>query len=423
MMKIHRYRSEIALTLFFILSRIFYYQLGVRFDITGLAGFNQYVDVRILQDHLFQTVFYLNSKPPLFFLFLGTVLKWFPNHYPQVFNGVYLFCGWLLVMCLYRILRFLDIRNLFCFVSLMMFMIHPAVILYDNWCFYAYPHAVLLCLSVSFLIRFSVKKTFKDAVAFFIIISFLMLSRSVFHPLWFFCLMIFLLLHFKLHRRTILLAACIPMLIVFSVYLKNYILFGTQTFSPYLFGFQLSRMTVAQLPREKLKQLVDEGRISPFTALEVRDPRMFELYKPHFFNFPETGVKVLDQLYNSNGSLNMNNLGFVKLGKLFKKDSLYVFRHFPDTYLKSLGITYLLYFFPAPVEVYFKNRQIIHPIERVFQLMFIPFERSADIYSSRFNDPRSITGLRWDGLSRLAFSMVVLLYLLSIANVFRLYVK
>ncbi len=65
----------VIVVLAFIISRVLYYCLGVRFDTIPLFYAWQFLDVNLLQNRLIESVFYLHSQPPLFNLFLGASSK------------------------------------------------------------------------------------------------------------------------------------------------------------------------------------------------------------------------------------------------------------------------------------------------------------------------------------------------------------
>ncbi|MES2387281.1 MAG: hypothetical protein V4543_04725, partial [Bacteroidota bacterium] len=95
-------RPLILLGLVFIISRILAYLAGVRFDSdTMLADTWQLADAKLLQTNLLQTIFYLNTQPPLFNLFVGLVLKIFPHSYNAFLHVVFVLLGALNGYCLY----------------------------------------------------------------------------------------------------------------------------------------------------------------------------------------------------------------------------------------------------------------------------------------------------------------------------------
>ncbi|MDX1390037.1 MAG: hypothetical protein R3344_12655, partial [Acidobacteriota bacterium] len=73
----------------FIASELLAGYLGIRFADETLGTLYQYLDPEILREDLTRGLFYLHAQPPLFNLFLGIVVKLFPESYAFVFSFVF----------------------------------------------------------------------------------------------------------------------------------------------------------------------------------------------------------------------------------------------------------------------------------------------------------------------------------------------
>src|SRR5437868_15126712 len=76
-----------------VASRVIYYLLGVRFDMTPLGKFDQILDPVLLRTNLLQSLWYLHSQPPAFNLGLGIVLKLFPGYEGIAFHASWILMG------------------------------------------------------------------------------------------------------------------------------------------------------------------------------------------------------------------------------------------------------------------------------------------------------------------------------------------
>src|SRR5207245_7531778 len=85
----------------FVVSRLLYWSIGVRFDSSSLGWYWQYVDPVLLKYDLVRSLVYLHSQPPLFNLFLGLVLKLFPGHEATVFQLTFLALGLTLTLSMF----------------------------------------------------------------------------------------------------------------------------------------------------------------------------------------------------------------------------------------------------------------------------------------------------------------------------------
>jgi 4-amino-4-deoxy-L-arabinose transferase-like glycosyltransferase len=156
-------------------------------------GFSQFIDPNLLMNKLFQSIYYLHIQPPLFNLFLGIVLKLFPNNYTLAFNLIYLICGLILAISFFSIATRLGMSNKLGAILAVLFIISPSCVLFENLLYYTYPCATLLCLSALFLHKFLDTSKLRYGGIFLILLSIIVLTRSLFHIIWFvlFALMVF----------------------------------------------------------------------------------------------------------------------------------------------------------------------------------------------------------------------------------------
>jgi len=94
----------LALAALFAVSRVVFRLVGVRFSTDQLHIAIQYLDPELLRHHLAQSVWYLHTQPPLYNLYLGTVLKLFSGHEGLAFHAVHLALGLAFCLALYLLL-------------------------------------------------------------------------------------------------------------------------------------------------------------------------------------------------------------------------------------------------------------------------------------------------------------------------------
>ena len=83
----------IAIAVAFAVSRVAAYAAGVRFDVTPLDDFWQFVEPDLLRTRLLESLYYLHSQPPLFNLALGVGLKVFGSEFGLAAHVVYIVLG------------------------------------------------------------------------------------------------------------------------------------------------------------------------------------------------------------------------------------------------------------------------------------------------------------------------------------------
>ncbi len=197
----------------FIVSRVLYYYLGVRFDIIPLYYAWQFLDVNLLQNRLIESVFYLHSQPPLFNLFLGSVLKIFPNHLDLAFHVLYLAFGLIMAVSLVVIMNRLGLSRGLSTTLAIIFVASPTTILYENWLLYTYPIASTLCVAVLFLHKWLSERKLRYGLIFFVCLACPVLIWSLFQFVWVVAVCLILLLYGRIRWQRLVAAAAIPLIL------------------------------------------------------------------------------------------------------------------------------------------------------------------------------------------------------------------
>ena len=356
------------LLLLFAASRAVYYALGVRFDIRPLSRFFQIIDPELLRHRLIESLFYLHTQPPGFNLYTGIVLKLFPVHYATTFHVIYVILGAAICCLLYHLMRICGVHAAIALTLAGLFIASPGVALFENFFLYEYLLVFLLLAAATALYHFFRTGRTVYASALFVCLFSLLLIRNHFH-------LIYLLLSFALllyfgqgKRKAILLAGFIPILLAFSLYFKNWILFGSFSSSTWM-GMNIDTITSHQLTPEEGRRLVDSGLISPVSLLDAGSP--ISAYEPFITRPARTGIPVLDEESTSAGIPNFNNPAYFQVQKYYVRDGLALLRHYPKAYLRSLQAAWFTYFLPAGDFPFFDmNRPRILPIDRFFNVVF-----------------------------------------------------
>lgn len=116
--------------------------------------------------------------------------------------------------------------------------------------------AVFLGIAALFLHKFISKWRLRDGIIFFSLGALAILTRSLFHPIWFLGTALLLLLIFKekYQRKLILISLIIPLLVIGGWYGKNIYLFGVKEGSSWM-GMNLAKMTTERLFQEEKEGL------------------------------------------------------------------------------------------------------------------------------------------------------------------------
>ena len=330
----------------FIVSRILCLVCGTRFDDSSLDWHWQYLDVPLLTDNLLASCFYLHSQPPGFNLLLGWVLKIAPAHSTLVFHLLFIGCGLTLAISIYSTLATLRVNRNLAVLLPVLFLISPPVLLYENYLFYTYPVAALLSLATALLASYIRTNRTGYVFGFFLVLAAVCCIRSMFHLVYLLgCLALITMLR-PSQWRNLCMAAMPALLLVFSLYLKNAILFGTFGASSWL-GMNLWNVARENAPRGPLIQLMESERLIEVVNYPTFKP--LSTYPARYNQVPDrfAGIDALTLELKQSGHPNLNHYGYILLEKEYRRASVLTVRTFPRSYLRSVADGFLIYFSPS----------------------------------------------------------------------------
>jgi hypothetical protein len=326
------WKPVLALTAVFIVSRIAFHFAGVVFYGEFIKRLWQAIDVELLKDSLFENLYYSHAQPPLFNLLSGVVLKFFPNHYAQVFHILFLLVGWLNAIILYLSLRKFNFSQAAGFSITSIFMLLPCVVLYENLYSYSYLVVFLLTFAVYLLIVFVKEEKPKYWVAFYSVLAALVLLRSFYHIFWMIAIAAIVIYFLKKEKklRVKLFYGLVPMVFVFIWLLKNFFVFGIFSTSSWM-GMNMARIMP---PATAL------GKTGPFKPIDqyvVNNPCR---------DYPD--VKLLHEVHKTNsGFVNYYHIDYIHVSDEFSKEVIREIQKHPAAYLTRVSDAFVIYFNPV----------------------------------------------------------------------------
>jgi len=335
--------APVALGAIFILSRILYSNAGVQFDADTITRTWHFIDIDLLKNDLWRSIYYIHTQPPLMNLLTGIGLQLFPASYASIFHAFFLLGGFLLTLAIYYLGNRLGFPQVLSATLAAWFALSPATVVFENYYFYTYPTTVLLTLSAVFLARFLEKKRALDGLLFSIMLAVNALTWSLFHLIWLLgCLGIVAFL-FKGYRRKAL--WLLPaFLLVFAWYAKNKIFYDSFTVSTWA-GLNLFKTVTTNIPEDVRKQWVKDGLVSELALVPpYRSP---DVYLKYFPLTPLTDIPLLDDINMSNGYRNQHHLSYVYAGEQYTKDAVRMIIYAPRYYLSMLPSAFYIYLHSA----------------------------------------------------------------------------
>ncbi|MES1927144.1 hypothetical protein [Salinisphaera sp. T31B1] len=362
-----RFRAIAWLSALYVVSRVGFWLAGVRFDLSPLDTSWQILDPVLLREHLLQSVFYMPGQPPLYNLMLGLVLKLGDNTLllAATFRLLYSAMALASVLLLFGVMRRLGVSKPLAFTVALVFMLTPALALYEAIPYYTLPILALLgaiaWLFQSLMTRFSLG----HCLALFVAMAVLIYTRSMFQWQWFVVLAAYCALVLPGYRRQVLLAAAVPLIAIFALYGKNLMITGHFATSDWM-GMSLSKLTTLAIDHDERQRMVEAGALSDMAMIDFpfNTP---ETYPEIFAATPATGIPVLDQKRRSTGHINYNHLAYAEVSQQALDDALAAIRTHPDVYLDSMATAWLMFLRPASDYPFLAdNRAAIEPWSRAF---------------------------------------------------------
>lgn len=354
----------------YILSRLCFFAAGLRFDLAPIDTSWQILDPVLLRENLLESLFYMPGQPPLYNLLIGSVLKISEDPFvlTLVFRGVYSALAIATVLLLYGLLRKLTGHLGLAFGMALVFMLTPALALYEAIPYYTLMIVALLG-TIAWLFHLCMERfTFARAFAMFLAMAALIYTRSMFQWQWFVVLGLFCGLVLPGYRKAVLAAAIVPLALVFALYGKNLAVTGHFATSDWM-GMSLSKLTTLAIDKNERQRMVDSGQISEMSLMDFpfNTP---EEYANFFDDVEPTGITVLDQKRKSTGHVNYNHLAYADVSEQALADALTSVRTHPEVYLHSMGTAWLMFLRPASDYPFLhENRQAIEPYSRAFSLL------------------------------------------------------
>jgi hypothetical protein len=320
------------------------FAVGINIQAHPLVGswdwFYHTIPTANLMQHPLTSIWYLHSQPPLLNLLGALVMHLFyPNHI-QALQYLYMVLGAFSVAMSYVIcLTFAKSVKLALIVALFLtcstaFFVYEAYILYDILTTFEITTLVfLLCLYS----RSVAKRRTGYLVAFLVVLTLLLLTRSLYHLLFLLpCLLIVCVLAGKQWKRLLIVGLCCSLLPL-GWYLKNEQQVGVFGGSSWL-GLSLWKIAGVRYSHEELQELASQGILDPAVAALPAFSRPSAYVQYGFDKLSANAEWARDDF---------NNINIPALSKLYQVNSLRLIAHDPARYLGTVVTSFLVFCNPA----------------------------------------------------------------------------
>jgi hypothetical protein len=326
----------------FVASRFVTTLLGIHLDIRALPEYWQYLDVETLRHHLLTGIWYDHTQPPIFNLFLGSVLKIGGTHYVVMFDIIFKLISLCNALLLFTIVKKLSTVYFLPVLVAVVYLLSPATIIFEAELFYTSLVSLLFLVSLFYLVRFTELQKWIYAFGVLFPLVLLCLTRSVYHIIWLFMIAASLIYYFrrKASLNKLIVVSIAGIVLVGSWYLKNKLIFGKLTTSTWL-GMNMARNVFHD------NIINDSSRIEayePFSRISVY--RKF--LDPEFENkFKGLNDRDLLQEMKNDSFINETEVSYIPVSDLYQKASMDFIHNHPGAYMKNVFQSCILFFTPG----------------------------------------------------------------------------
>jgi hypothetical protein len=340
---LRRHKERWFLVLVFAVSRVAFWWLGVRFDASPIPFFMQYLDPRILRGDLARGTYWLHSQPPMMNVVIGVALKMGPAAKPVLW-ALFVALSLYGVLALYGLLRALRLGRRVSVAVAFVFALSPALVLYENWLFYALPTAVGCTVVASSLARLIRRPRRRDGLILIGAATALAWTWGVFHLVWLAALVVVVVVRTK-RARSVVLVGALALVATVALYAKNAVIAGHFAPSSWA-GMNLYRVASAGVPRKEVARVVAEARVPrlvlqpPFAPISsYRDARLSAgcLRGSH---------RAICAEKKHGGHVNYNHIGYARLSNDYADAASALIVAYPGAYADSVGLAAVRFWNP-----------------------------------------------------------------------------
>lgn len=312
---------------------------GQRFDTRYLDFGWQLIPWDVLSSDPFSSVWYLHIQPPLWNLILGMSAWMSPFGDAITLQSVMFAFGVLATASSAVLARNLGLSRRASVIAALVATVHPEVLKGAFEPTYELPVAALLVtvLAVVSGLGRSGHRVHRRLILLSVFVTVVSMTRSLYHPIWALIVLACVLwfVRSRISRRTVIVTAVIPVLVMGGWMLKNQILFGQANLSSW-FGMNLQRAVIPVLDLNDLEAMKERGDVSdiamigPFGKYELYEDAVEPCVPSRSHRALSEPMRTTDQW-----SPNFNYECFLPIFEQSGRDAWAVIREHPGVWLEG----------------------------------------------------------------------------------------
>lgn len=300
--------------------------------------FWQHLEFLELKNHLLKSLLLLHSQPPLYNLIVGIIVKIFDTNFLIALHWLNILLGATISAMLPTVFNTVLKSKKAALLCSTLIALHPSLFLYEAYMTYTLLSCFLVTLTCFLLAKYQKQKDKRYFFYFILIVNFLVLTRSLFHPL-FLVPILAMPFHLKLKDRSQLLKGSLLIsTLTVSWCLKNLLIFGFFGTSSWA-GFSLWKIASFNYSKSELEQAASLATNIDEIAINVPP-----FSKPS--RYIELGYLSKDTLNNQSQD-NLNNSSIVAISKIYFKSAVALINFDRLHYLHNVYQAYLRFCRPS----------------------------------------------------------------------------
>ena len=351
----------------FGLVHMIYYAFGLHVSLPVFWDWHL-IDRSLLEERLFESIFYLHTQPPLWNLYIAALLA-IPAQYQIAFlTSVALILGFASYSCLFWLMQFMKISRISALGLSTLFMASPTFILLEHTTGSDFVVVTLLVISLVLLWRFTEEPSYARALLFFFFLAIICLVRSLFHVSFFILATIVVVVTNRKMYKAILFASIPCLVIVLSVYVKNYVVFGKFSASTWM-GMNAAKVVTRSISLSERTEWHKEGIVSdvmlhePWSDLAEYPEKLCRV-DPRFSHIP-----LLTTKYKDGGYKNLHHVAYIAVADQYMSDLIQVIRYRPFRYVNGLAAAWFCYFRSTDESEWLAHREMFMPLVNVYDYL------------------------------------------------------
>lgn len=290
-----------------------------------------------LAAHPLSSVWYLHTQPPLYNLFVGSVLRWSPFPVGGTLFVCYVAALAMMALLLTDLLARWGVNPVAAGCLGVVVIADPNLLRTMSIDSYEIPVATMLIAALWLIQRFVDRPRFQTLLGLSAMLTLIAMTRSLFHPVWALVVLAIVVAVRGISRRQVMAAFAVPLIVLGGWTLKNRVQFGTASLSSWV-GFNLQRGVTGTLPRSKVRAAADDGAV---TSLALQPPwQRLKAYMPWLdgcraSHQPRALTRQLKPPVGAEVVPNYNNRCYLSLYAESQRNALELIRRYPGAYLDS----------------------------------------------------------------------------------------